>query len=443
MKPLLLTLPVFFCQFIRAESWPEFRGPTGDGVSTATNVPIHFSETEAVKWKTVLPGRGWSSPIFDGTSLWVTTAVEVFPTEEERLEILRTAGEDTRTFVERQVATKIELSALSLNYETGAIEKTIPLLTVENPQTIHTRNSFASPTSMLADGILFAHFGHFGTFAIDTTTTEIVWQRKISLEHGNGPGSSPFVHGGKLFLICDGIDRQFVTALDAATGETVWTTDRPAMRAAKGNQKKSYCTPLLLKGPNHREQLICMGAQWLISYEPDTGREIWRLDHGNGFSVVPRPVYSEKTGLLYLCTGFGKPELLAVRPDGSGDISESDKVVWREPKRIPANASPLLVGDELYVIADGGIASCFDALSGALHWTHRIDGNYSSSPLFADGHIFFASHEGVVSVVKPGRIFSLIAQNQLDGTIMASPLALNGSLILRTDGAIYRFSTAK
>lgn len=440
MKPLFYAIPLILCQIARADSWPQFRGPNGDGVSTAENVPVTFSETEALKWKTVLPGRGWSSPVFDGSTLWVTTAVEVFPSEEERLRILKDAGEDEKAFAARQVAAKIELSALSVNYETGAIEKTVSLTSIENPQTIHAQNSFASPTPVLANGVLFAHFGAFGTFAVDTAKGEVIWQEKIDLEHGVGPGSSPFVHDGLLFLICDGVDRQFVTALDTASGKTVWTTERPAMRSPTGDQKKSYNTPIHVKGRDGKDQIVCMGAQWLVSYEPKTGKEIWKLDHGSGFSVVPRPVYSAKTGLIYLSTGFGKPELLAVRPDGKGDITGSDKVVWKEPKRIPARPSPLLVGDELYVIADGGIASCFDAGTGTLHWTDRIDGNYSASPLFADGHIFVASHEGVVSVFKPGRTFELVGKNQLEGTIMASPLAMDGNLVIRTGSALYRFS---
>ena len=182
-----------------------------------------------------------------------------------------------------------------------------------------------------------------------------------------------------------------------------------------------------------------MGAQWLVSYDPATGEEIWRLDHGDGFSVVPRPIYSPKTGLIYLSTGFGKPVLLAVRPDGKGDITGSDKIAWSEAKRIPARPSPILVGDELYVIADGGIASCLDATTGTLHWTERVDGNYSASPLFADGHLYFASQEGVVPVLKPGKTFEIVAQNQLEGTIMASPIAFDGSLVIRTGTAIYRF----
>ena len=296
---------------------------------------------------------------------------------------------------------------------------------------------------VLANGVLFAHFGAFGTFAVDTASGEILWKVTIPLEHSVGPGSSPFVYDGLLYLICDGVDRQFVTALDTKTGKTVWTTERPAMRSPTGDQKKSYNTPVLVKGRDGKDQLVCMGSQWLVSYEPKTGKEIWKLDHGNGFSVVPRPVYSAKTGLIYISTGFGKPELLAVRPDGQGDITGSDKVVWRESKRIPARPSPLLVGDELYVIADGGIASCFDAGTGTLAWTDRIDGNYSASPLFADGHIFVSSQEGVVSVLKPGRTFELLAKNQLDGTIMASPLAMDGNLVIRSGSALYRFSKEK
>lgn len=441
MKPsTFFLLATSFTTSLSATPWPEFRGPNGDGVATAENVPVTFGETESLKWKTELPGRGWSSPVFDGKTLWVTTAEEIFPDEEEKTRILKEAGEEEKVFASRQVATRIELSAVAVDYETGKVLKTVELANIDNPQTIHTLNSFASPTPVLADGVLYAHFGAFGTFAIDTETGSIRWQTKIDLEHGVGPGSSPVLHRGRLILICDGVDRQFVTALDATSGKALWTTDRPEMRAATGDQKKSYNTPVVVTGKDGREQLICMGAQWLVSYAPETGEEIWRLDHGDGFSVVPRPVYSPKTGLLYLSTGYGKPELLAVRIDGKGDITGSDKIAWREAKRIPARPSPVLVGDELYVIADGGVASCFDAGTGTLHWTERVDGNYCASPLFADGHLYFSSQEGAVTVVKPGRTFEVVARNTLEGTLMASPMALDGNLIVRSGTALYRFS---
>jgi outer membrane protein assembly factor BamB len=439
-RPLLFFLIAACYAALDAAPWPQFRGPNGDGISNAENVPVSFSEQEFLKWKTDLPGRGWSSPVFDGKTLWVTTAEEIFPDEEEKSRILKQAGEEEKVFASRQVATRIELSALAIDFESGKITKTVPLAKIDNPQTIHTLNSFASPTPVIEGNRLYAHFGAFGTFAIDTEEGGIAWQKRIDLEHGVGPGSSPLLHDGRLVLICDGVDRQFVTALDAATGDPVWSTDRPAMRAETGDQRKSYNTPVLLVGKDGREQLVCLGAQWLVSYEPTTGKELWRLDHGDGFSVVPRPVYSPKTGLLYLSTGYGKPELLAVRVDGKGDITGSDRIAWREAKRIPARPSPILVGDELYVMADGGVASCFDAGTGSLHWTERIDGNYSASPLFADGHLFFANHEGVVTVIKPGRSLELVSRNALDGTIMASPLALDGHLVVRSGTALYCFA---
>lgn len=441
MKSLLILALSGFVLTAHANTWPQFRGPDGNGISQAENVPTEFGEDKNLTWKTELPGRGWSSPVFDGESLWVTTAEEIFPDEEERLKILKESGEKERTFSQRQVATHIDLAVMEIDFATGKVLKTIELGSIENPQTIHSLNSFASPTPVLnPDGSrLFAHFGAFGTFAIDTASGEIAWNKTIDLEHGVGPGSSPVLHENLLVLICDGVDRQFVTTLDAETGETVWSTDRPEMRAPLGDQKKSYNTPVVLTDRDGREQLVCMGAQWLVSYDPKTGEEIWKLDHGSGFSVVPRPVYSEKHGLLYISTGFGKPELLAVRVDGNGDITDSDKIAWREAKRIPAKPSPLLVGDELFVISDGGVGTCFDAATGKIHWTERIDGNYSASPLFADGHIYFGNQEGNISVVKPGRGFEVVASNQVEGSIMASPVALDGALVIRTDKALYRF----
>lgn len=424
-----------------AEYWPQFRGPGGDGIAPAAeNLPVEFDESTHLVWKTELPGRGWSSPVYDGRSLWVTTAIEVFPTEEERIARLKADGEEERTFAARQVASSIDLAVLQIDYETGELLDKIELVSVEDPQTIHAQNSFASPTPVLSDGLLIAHFGTFGTFAINTENNELVWDLTIDLEHGVGPGSSPFIYEDLLVLICDGVDRQFVTAVDKRTGDTVWHTYRPEMRAPLGDQKKSYNTPVLITDASGREQLICMGSQWLVSYDPRSGEEIWRLDHGDGFSVVPRPVFSEDLQLLYFCTGFSGGELIAVRVDGEGDITEADKIAWRESSRIPNKPSPLLIGDRIYLIADGGIGSCLDAATGEILWNERIDGNYSASPLYADGKIYYANHEGIVKVAAPGDTFELLAMNQLDGQIMASPIALGSSLVIRSSEGIYRFS---
>jgi len=424
-----------------SEHWPQFRGPGGDGIApSAENLPVEFDDSKHLFWKTELPGRGWSSPVFDGRSLWVTTAIEVFPTEEERIARLKADGEEERTFAARQVASAIDLAVLQIDYETGELLDKIELVSIESPQTIHAQNSFASPTPVLSDGLLIAHFGTFGTFAIDTASNELVWDLTIDLEHGVGPGSSPFIYEDLVVLVCDGVDRQFVTALDKRTGETVWHTYRPEMRAPLGDQKKSYNTPILLTDASGREQLVCMSSQWLVSYDPKSGEEIWRFDHGDGFSVVPRPVFSEELQLLYFCTGFSGGELIAIQVDGEGDITDKDKVAWRESSRIPNKPSPLLVGDRIYVIADGGVGSCLDAATGEILWTERIDGNYSASPLLADGKIYLANHEGVVNVIAPSDTLEVLAMNQLEGAIMASPIALGSSLVIRSSEAIYRFS---
>jgi len=432
---LLLTTPA------KTDSWPQFRGPQGNGIANADNIPLEFGESENLAWKTPLPGRGWSSPVLADGKIWLTTATEVFPTEEERLKILEESGEKPKTFKVRQVATSIDLAVQQVDFETGKLIREIPLTKVESPKAIHALNSFASPTPVLEDGKLYAHFGTYGTFCVDTTSGEIIWQEQLPLEHSVGPGSSPFLYKELLVLICDGVDAQFVTALDKNTGKRVWRTERPEMRAALGDQKKAYCTPIAITTRDGVDQLICMGSQWLVSYEPETGKEIWRFDHGNGFSVVPRPVFSEENQLVYISTGFGKAEMIAIAVDGKGDISGTDKEVWRVKKSIPNKPSFLLHDDLIYTISDTGVAFCFDPKTGEEVWGARVGGNFSASPLFADGKIFFASHEGKVTVIEPGREYKVLAENQLDEKfkLMASPLAVDGALLFRSENALYRF----
>jgi hypothetical protein len=260
------------------------------------------------------------------------------------------------------------------------------------------------------------------------------------LQHSVGPGSSPLIDDHRLILIQDGLERQYVTALDKSTGETLWETDRPAMEAPSGDQKKAYCTPIAITDPRGRQQLICLASQWMVAYDPETGSEIWRCYHGKGFSVVPRPVYAG--GLVYFSTGFGKPELWAVRVDGSGDVTDSH-VQWTVAKGIPAKPSPLIYDGLIYVMADNGVASCLDAENGQEVWKKRIGGDYSASPLLAGGHIYFGSHDGKVTVIAPGTEAEVVAENQIDGQIMASPAAVRDSLVLRTDKAIYRLADSE
>jgi outer membrane protein assembly factor BamB len=273
---------------------------------------------------------------------------------------------------------------------------------------------------------------------VNRKSRDIVWQRRLPLQHGVGPGSSPLIDESRLVLIQDGMERQYVTALDKQTGETIWVTDRPEMDAPTGDQKKAYCTPIKITDRLGREQLICMGSQWMVAYEPETGEEIWKVRHGKGFSVVPRPVHGD--GVVYFSTGFGKPQLWAVKVDGSGDVTETH-VLWTVRRGIPAKPSPILHDGLIYVMEDNGIASCFDAKSGEEVWKERVGGKYSASPVLVNDLLYFASHEGKVTVVRSGREYDEVAVNELAGQIMASPVIVNDALILRTAEAMYRIET--
>lgn len=419
-----------------ASPWPQFRGPAGDGIVFDQSVPLKFGEKENLAWKTVLPGKAWSSPVIADGVIWATTAVEVFPTEEERIELLRAAGIEEKKFKQLAVAKTIQLKLLALDFETGKLLSTIDLGEIETPDPIHSLNSYASPTPVIDGPNIYCHFGTYGTYCVDRKSRQIAWQRRLPLDHSVGPGSSPFIDGQRLILIQDGMERQYVAALDKTTGETLWESDRPEMDAPTGDQKKSYCTPIKITDRLGREQLICMGSQWMVAYEPASGQEIWKVRHGKGFSVVPRPVYAD--GVVYFATGFGGTQLWAVKVDGSGDVTDTH-VAWFVKKGIPTKPSPIVHDGLIYVMEDNGIASCLEAQTGEEVWKKRIGGKYSASPLMIGNRIYLASHEGTVTVISVGRDSEVLAENQLEGQIMASPAVVDNSLVLRTAEAMYRF----
>ena len=430
---MFLTLP----GVVSAEdSWTQFRGSRGDGVAVDQSPPTAFGEEKNRLWKTELPGKAWSSPIVADGVIWLTTAIEKLPTEQERNELLRRTNNDEAKFKQLSIAKTIELKAIAVDLDTGKIQRTIDLVSIEQPDAIHSLNSYASPTPVIEDGHLYCHFGTFGTFAVQCDTGEIIWKRVLPLEHGVGPGSSPLIHDERLILIQDGVDRQYVTALNKANGETLWETDRPPMEASSGDQKKAYCTPVVATDSNEREQLLCLGSQWMVSYDSETGDEFWRVYHGKGFSVVPRPV--AENGVVYFSTGYGKPELWAVKIDGAGDVSDTH-VVWTAKKGIPAKPSPLLHDGSIYLVDDSGVAACFDCKDGSQIWKKRLGGKFSASPVFAGGHLYFGNHEGEVFVMTVGENSEIIQTIQLTGQIMASPAIVNDSLIVRTDQVLYRF----
>ncbi len=414
-----------------ADSWPQWRGPDGQGhAPEARDLPVTWGETENVAWKTPLPGRGWSSPVIEGDRIWLTTAVETSLTAEERKQRLGGVPRPDQLALSGPVVFR----ALGVDRATGRLLHDVELFRVESPAPIHALNSYASPSPVLADGRLFCHFGAFGTACVDTATARVLWtNRDLVVNHENGPGSSPVLWRDRLVLTLDGSDVQMIVALDPATGRVVWKTPRSGELRPAPDQRKAYGTPLVVP-LGGRDVLLAPSADWLYGYDPATGRELWRVNYGVlGYSVVPRPVVAH--GLAFISTCFNQPEVLAVRLGTGADAPE---IAWRERKGAPSKPSMLVVGDELFMVSDKGVATCLDARTGAARWTERLGGNVSSSPLLADGRIHVGNHDGKTFVLRPGPNFELLAKNQLDGQIMATPAALGRALYLRTDQALYR-----
>ena len=387
-----------------ADDWPEFRGPTGQGHAPDAGVPLTWSETENVTWKVPVPGLGWSSPVVADGRIWLTSAV----TEPGLGSSLRLLAYDVATGDQQ------------LDVEVFDSSEVYPL----NP-----KNSLASPSAVAGpDGErVYVHFGATGTAAL-STDGEIVWRARFPYISQHGNGGSPILHDGRLIVSIDGYDTAFLVAVDAETGEERWRSTRP------DPVSQAYSTPLTIR-VGDREQIVGVSAFRTTGHDPATGEEIWRVRYPNGFSNVPRPVHGH--GMVYVSTGFQTPVLLAVRVDGTGDVTRSH-VAWRLRRGAPLTPSPILVGDELYVVTDFGIATCVDAHTGDIHWQERLGGNHSASPVFVDGRIYFQNEEGITTVIAPGTEFRELARNRLDGVTLASMAVSDGALFLRTDTHLYR-----
>lgn len=388
--------------------WPEFRGPTGQGVAEA-HVPTRWSDSENVAWKVEVPGLAWSSPVLVGNRIFLTTAVEI-PGESK----------------------SYSLEALALDKKTGKPLWTRKLFQHTADVEIHSKNSHASPTPLVADGVIYVHFGPHGTAAL-TLEGEVIWtnaELTYSPQHGNG--GSPALAGDVLVLCCDGTDKQFVVGLDRKTGKVRWKTDRDTT-PSKGF---SFSTPLLLT-INGRTEAICPGSDAVFAYAPETGEEIWRCRYAGGYSVVPRPVYAG--GLVFICTGYNKPKLLAIDPTGTGDVTETH-LRWQLDKGVPHNPSVVTLGEELYLVSDGGIASCVDLQSGKVHWQERLGGNFSASLLAAGGHVYFQDEHGKAIVVRAGKTFEKVAENEFvkDERTFASYAVDGGALFIRSEKHLFR-----
>lgn len=432
LKLTTLALTLLLAGSVRADdgAWNQFRGPRGDGTSLAKNLPVEFAEdSKDLVWKTPVAGRAWSSPVIWGEQLWMTNAPEI--ENPEGVTALKAFTEDVPPRKD-----PISLSAVCLDLKTGRKLHDLKVFDVYKLQFTHSTNSYASPTPYIEEGRLYVHFGAYGTACIDTATGKKLWERRdIECNHWRGAGSSPVAYGDLLFLSFDGFDKQFVIALNKHTGKTVWQKDRNINYGTdNGDAKKAYSTPQMITVTG-RDLLVSPSASATIAYAPASGDVVWTLYHG-GMNAAARPLYGN--GLVYINAGDGPDALVAIRPNGSGDISKTN-VAWRTGQKTPKRPSQILVGKDYFMMNDEGVCSCLDAVTGENIWTKRISGRYWASPLYADGNIYFFSQGGEIPVIKASREFEVVAESKLDGSFNASPAVAGNALILRTGSDVYCF----
>ncbi len=389
------------------KQWNQFHGSRGDSV-TAAALPVEFGESQNVRWKTPIHDEGFSSPVIWGDQIWLTSATP-----------------DGK-----------ELYAIAVHLESGEIIHDIKVFDVAEPQRrVANDNNYASPTPVVEQGRVYIHFGSAGTACLDTETGEKLWERRDFLcDHETRPASSPIIDGDSLFVAFDGIDVQYFVSLNKQTGETLWKRDRGVVYDDPGHwDNKSFGTAKVIEHEG-RKQLITPTSMAVISYDPQTGDENWRVKHGGGVNNGCRPLYQH--GLIYVCGGYGDTALAAIDPSGSGDVPDAH-IVWNTAENAPSYTSVVIFGDLLFMVSDNGVASCLDAKTGEVHWSERIGGNYWSTPFLAGGKVYFSSKQGKVTVIEASREFKELTEVRFESGFTASPAVSGNALILRTLTHLY------
>lgn len=392
-----------------ASEWPQFRGPSGDGRTGATDLPVTWSEKENVRWKTPLPGEGWSSPIIGDGRVWMTSS--------------QNDGKSLR--------------ALCVDQQSGRLLQDVEVFKIESPEPIGSKvNTHASPTPVLDGGRVYVSYGTHGNACLDATTGKVLWRnQQLRLFHdNNGAGSSPVVYSNLFIVHCDGVDVRFIAALKTATGEIAWGTKRSKVITSGGAANKSFSTPLIaaIEG---KPCVLSVAAHRVSAYEPATGKEFWGVDLP-GNTIVPRPVVRDE--VAFVCTGFPKPELWAIKLAGQGVVSEETAVLWKYKKQVPQVVSPVIADDRIYTVSDSGILTCLQTATGQELFAERLGGSFSASPIVGDGKIYLPSTEGTTLVLAATGDFKVLATNSLPEGCRASPAVAGKAIYLRTLGHLYR-----
>ena len=416
MNVLLTTVLLCWSSAAVSESWPEYRGPTGNGHAAVPTVPLAWSEESNVRWKTKIHDEGWATPVILGNQVWLTTAL----------------------------ANGKEMYVVCVDRKTGKVLLDRKLFDVASPRPLgNDLNCYASPSPTIEAGRVYVSFGSYGIACLDTVNFRVIWERRdLTCNHFRGPASSLFLSGELVITHMDGADYQYIVALRKDSGETVWKTQRSTdyrdlgedgKPIAKGDYRKGFNTPISIEVAGQK-LLISPASKAVYAYRPDTGDEIWQIPY-DGHSTAVRTLFDGRN--VFINSGSGKTELLAVDPLVS-TVGDQPRILWRLSKHIPKRSSPVLVDDLIYSCTDGGVVSCIDKLNGNTVWRQRVGGEFSASLLYAAGRIYLCNQDGMTLVIEPGNQFKLLAENHLETGMMASPVALGNALYLRTKTHLYR-----
>jgi len=405
--------------------WPYRNGPLQNGSaapSDARDVPTEWDEATSknIAWKIDLEGFGHSSPVIGNGRLWLTAASE----------------DGKQQFI------------YAIDTQTGRVIHHKLLFENATPEPLgNVVNTYASPSCVLERDAVYVHFGSYGTARLDPQTDEIVWQRRdLPCRHFRGPGSSPYLWGDLLILTFDGIDQQYVTALDKRTGKTVWRTDRSTnyhdlgpdgKPKLEGDLRKAYGTPGATD-VNGTAHLVSIGSRAAFGYDPATGREIWTVTHED-FNAAAPPLFFENLAIIN--TGSGGAKFMAVRLDEStrGNVDESH-VVWNRTKGNSRLCSPVLDRDRIWMLTDNGVLNGLDAKTGEELASKRLGGQYVASPVVVGDYLYACNEEGVTNVVRTSVRPEVVAQNQLEEGMRASPAVADGAIYLRTFTHLYKIA---
>lgn len=396
-------------------NWTHFRGSDLNGLAPGEKIPLKLDST-TIKWKTKIHDSGYSSPVIYDNQIWVTTA--------------KSDGK--------------ELFAVCTDFLTGKIIYDIRVFTPVEIEGKHSTNTYASPSPCIEKGFVYVHYGNMGTACINTSNGSIVWKRTdFKCKHVQGPASSPVLYKDLIILHFEGVDVRYIVALNKSNGEIAWKTERPEepYKPLLEIGKKAYITPLIINVKG-RDMMISNGSAVCIAYDPKSGQEIWRVVNG-AESTIAMPV--SENGIVYFYSGFtetnGKKftDLMAINPDGTGNITNS-KIIWKKHEELSRNQclTPVIKDGLIYTVNTRNTLMCIDAKTGNEIWSKHVTSNFDASPLFINGNIWFFSVKGEALAIKAGRKYEVVAQNQMDSGIWATPAVLRNSMILRTQKYLYR-----